>query len=38
MFKCKHCNKIGMSEHYMRCVHCYATMSKDELKELIKCK
>ena len=33
MYKCPTCKKNGLSEHFMRCVHCYETFTRNELRE-----
>ena len=36
MLKCPHCGKVGVSEHFMRCIICYTPITIAELKELKK--
>lgn len=33
-YKCPHCGKSCVSEHFMRCIGCYTPITIAELKEL----
>ena len=34
MHECPHCGKKAVSEHFMRCISCYAPITIDEMKEI----